>query len=226
MFRLLGGFALASIVLALSLAAASDWPTSPAPMPRIVPLAGTDASPQSVTIGEMLVNADWIARAFGDLPRNSPHPRWEPTLPTDQERLARTQRPTFRSLCVRLCDGFYFPISYSTPRERFAGDAKQCEQRCPSRSRLFVHRNPGEDVDDMVDLQGRGYRNLPTAFLHRTRHVADCTCRGNPWDEPAIARHRAYAETARQEVAGKTADKPAMTPTRSLRDQDRWARSE
>ena len=64
MFRLVGGFALASIALALSLAAASDWPTSPAPMPRIVPLAGTDGSPQSVTIGEMLVNADWIAKAF------------------------------------------------------------------------------------------------------------------------------------------------------------------
>jgi hypothetical protein len=126
-------------------------------------------------------------------------------------------RPTVRRV---------LPISYSTSRDRFARDAKQCEQKCPSRSRLFVYRNPGEDVDAMFDLQGRRYRNLPTAFLHRTRHVADCTCRGNPWDEAALARHRAYAETARQKVAGKTADKPAMTHTRSLRDQARWARSE
>ena len=166
----------------------------------------------------MLVNADWIDKIFGDLSRNSPQPRWEPTLP--KERSVRTGRSTFRSLCVRLCDGFYFPISYSTSRERFADDAKQCEQRCPSRSRLFVHRNLGGDVDDMVDLQGRRYRNLPTAFLHRTRYVADCTCRGNPWDEVALTRHRAYAELAAQEAASKTAH------ARNLKSRDRWARSE
>jgi uncharacterized protein DUF2865 len=91
-----------------------------------------------------------------------------------EERPKRTGG-TYRTLCVRLCDGFYFPISYSTLRKRFAGDAKQCEQRCPSGSRLFVYRNPGEDIDDMIDLQGRAYRKLPTALLHRTQYVADCT---------------------------------------------------
>ena len=95
----------------------------------------------------------------------------------------RDDRPeggTYRTLCVRLCDGFYFPISYSTQRGWFAGDAKQCEQSCPARSRLFVHRNPGQDVDDMVDLDGHPYRSLPMAFLHRAKYIAGCTCRGNP----------------------------------------------
>jgi Protein of unknown function (DUF2865) len=124
-------------------------------MPRIVPLAGTDGSPQSVTIGEMLVNADWIAKAL-ETYLATRHIRGG-SQPCRQ--IKSGQRAPTANIQVALRPAVrrvLFPISYSTPGERFAGDAKQCEQRCPSRSRLFVHRNPGEDVDDMVDLQGRG----------------------------------------------------------------------
>jgi hypothetical protein len=76
----------------------------------------------------------------------------------------------------------------------------------------------------MLDLQGRAYRKLPTALLHRTQYVADCTCRGDPCDDAALSRHRAYAETARRKAAGKTAHKPQSE--RSVRGQDRGARRE
>ena len=111
-------------------------------------------------------------------------------------------------MCVRLCDGFYFPISYSTRREHLAGDASQCERQCPARSRLFVYRNPGEEIEDMRDLEGQPYRSLPTALVYRTQYVADCTCHGNPWDEATRARHRGYAEDAApQSVVGKVGGK-------------------
>jgi hypothetical protein len=114
----------------------------------------------------MLITAEWFDLVFRGI-RKSEMPILKPL------------GSTYKTLCVRLCDGFYFPISYSTLRARFAGDAKQCEQRCPGRSRLFVHRNPGEDVDKMVALDGRPYSSLPTAFLHRTQYVKDCTCGGD-----------------------------------------------
>jgi hypothetical protein len=66
----------------------------------------------------------------------------------------------------------------------------------------------------MVDLDGRPYRSLPTAFLHRARYVADCTCRGNPWDEASVAQHRAYAEAPKQTVAGKPAAPVPSTRTK------------
>jgi hypothetical protein len=103
----------------------------------------------------------------------------------------------YRTMCMRLCDCFFWPVSYGTRRDRFARDAKQCEISCPSLSRLFVYRNPGAESDDMVDLKGRPYRKLPTAFLYRSKYVANCTCRGNPWEQDALARHRAYAEAAK-----------------------------
>ena len=65
-------------------------------------------------------------------------------------------------MCVRLCDGYDFPISFSATRDRLARDAKTCESSCGGQARLFIYRNPGADVEDMVDLRGQPYRKLNT----------------------------------------------------------------
>src|SRR5262249_30316969 len=39
---------------------------------------------------------------------------------------------TFRTVCVRTCDGFYFPISYSTSPDRFRDDEQACQRMCPA----------------------------------------------------------------------------------------------
>jgi len=79
----------------------------------------------------------------------------------------------------------------------------------------------------MVDLDGRPYSSLPTALLHRTKYVADCTCRGLPWEKDALARHRGYAAAAKQKTASKIADKPpAVQSDRHAQSKDRWAQSE
>jgi len=38
---------------------------------------------------------------------------------------------TYRTLCVRSCDGYYFPISYATGRGRFKTDAAVCASMYP-----------------------------------------------------------------------------------------------
>jgi len=47
---------------------------------------------------------------------------------------------TYRTLCVRTCDGFYFPISYSTTPSRFAEDAQACQRVCPASEAVAVPR--------------------------------------------------------------------------------------
>jgi hypothetical protein len=89
---------------------------------------------------------------------------------------------------VRLCDGFYFPISFSTYRSHFTKDAERCEQSCPNRSRLFVHpTGVSDEPAHMRDLQGSHYGELPNAYRAQKQYVADCTCRGSPQE---VARHR------------------------------------
>jgi hypothetical protein len=91
---------------------------------------------------------------------------------------------TYRTLCVRSCDGYYFPISYSTMPARFADDELTCRRLCPATEvTLYSHRNPGEDVTRAVSASGKLYTELPTAFAYRKQYDASCSCRapGQSW---------------------------------------------
>jgi hypothetical protein len=168
---------------------------------------GQEGRADVAVAGELHTTAEWFDFIFDGM-RQRREERSERRPRPRSERPKRAASASYRTLCVRLCDGFYFPVSYSTSREHFAGDASQCERQCPARSRLFVYRNPGEEIEDMRDLDGQPYRSLPTALVYRTQYVADCTCRGNPWDEATRARHRGYAvDAASQSVVGKVGGK-------------------
>ncbi len=91
---------------------------------------------------------------------------------------------TYRTVCVRTCDGFYFPISYSTTPASFAQDDQVCQRMCPaSEVVLYSHRNPGEDIAQAISTGGRSYSELPTAFAFRKAFNASCSCRapGQTW---------------------------------------------
>jgi len=93
---------------------------------------------------------------------------------------------TYRTLCVRSCDGYYFPISYSTVPGKFADDEQLCRRLCPAtEATLYSHRNPGEDVARAVSMSGKLYSDLPTAFSYRKQFNAACNCRlpGQSWAE-------------------------------------------
>lgn len=118
----------------------------------------------------------------------------------------RSSLKTHRTMCVRLCDGYYFPISYSTTSSRFEDDERACERSCASPAKLYVYRNPGEEPEDMVSLKGEAYSKLPTAFQFREKFNQACRCNPHPWEEAAMDRHRKYAEEAnRKQLAQQAA---------------------
>jgi hypothetical protein len=93
---------------------------------------------------------------------------------------------TFRTVCVRTCDGFYFPISFATVPSRFADDEKTCKSLCPaSDAALFSYRNPGEDMNSAVSIGGQPYPSSPNAFRYRTEFNPSCSCKGagQTWSE-------------------------------------------
>jgi hypothetical protein len=92
----------------------------------------------------------------------------------------------YRTLCVRTCDGYYFPISFSASPSRFPDDEQACQKLCPATEAvLFTHRNPGEDVAQAVSSSGKIYKDLANAFRYRREFVASCSCRqpGQTWAE-------------------------------------------
>jgi hypothetical protein len=91
---------------------------------------------------------------------------------------------TYRTVCVRTCDGYYFPISYSTVPNRFADDQRACQRECPAAETvLYSYRNPGEDINQAVSISGQPYTELPNAFHYRKEFSAACSCRrpGQTW---------------------------------------------
>src|SRR3954454_18939914 len=75
------------------------------------------------------------------------------------------QSGTFRTVCVRTCDGAYFPVSFATYQARFQDDEKTCKALCPAtEATLFSYRNPGEDINQAVSIGGQPYSALPNAF--------------------------------------------------------------
>jgi hypothetical protein len=91
---------------------------------------------------------------------------------------------TYHTVCVRACDGYYFPISYSTVPSRFADDARACQRLCPAtEAELYSFRNPGEDMEQAISVAGQAYTALPNAFRYRKEIIAGCSCRrpGQSW---------------------------------------------
>jgi len=93
---------------------------------------------------------------------------------------------TYRTVCVRACDGGYFPISFATVPGRFADDEKACKALCPAtEANLYAYRNPGEDMNQAVSISGQAYTSSPNAFKFRSEFNPSCACKaaGQTWSD-------------------------------------------
>jgi hypothetical protein len=90
---------------------------------------------------------------------------------------------TYKTVCVRTCDGFYFPVSYATTPARFGEDEQACRNLCPAaEATLFTHRS-NEDMTRAVSVNGQPYSALPNAFKYRQAFNPSCACKaqGQTW---------------------------------------------
>ena len=119
----------------------------------------------------------------------------EPAARGEGRRRSPALPRSYRTVCVRLCDGYYFPIGFSVSRRQLASNERVCQDRCGSEARLYVHPTHG-GVEDMKDLSGRPYSKLETAFLYRSEYLPNCKCQPHSWEAEAAERHHVYALAA------------------------------
>jgi len=117
----------------------------------------------------------------------------QPRFQERERRRPQSDLPfaTYRTMCVRQCDGYYFPVSFSTLPSQFQADEAQCVDRCAAPTELFVYRNPGEDVENMVSLEGKPYTELDNAWLYRDKFIDGCSCDAAEYSEATIAQSMA-----------------------------------
>jgi hypothetical protein len=96
---------------------------------------------------------------------------------------------TYKTLCVRKCDGYYFPISFSTTSEHFPADEATCATMCPAGdAALFTLPNRAFGPEAMRSLDGDPYMALENALRYRTAIDASCTCTVSPAGGVTYAR--------------------------------------
>lgn len=93
-------------------------------------------------------------------------------------RLSVPSGGKFKTLCVRTCDGYFFPLSYSIRKDQVAYDVARCSEICPAaETELYVYRNPGGDQSSMMSLAGNLYSEQPFAYRYKSEYVEGCSCR-------------------------------------------------
>lgn len=84
-------------------------------------------------------------------------------------------RETYRTVCARSCDGFYWPVSFSTLPEYIPDDQAVCKGNFRQGDvKLYYYSNSDGSPETMIDLNGTPYSQSPNAF--RYRQVYDETC--------------------------------------------------
>ena len=172
-----------------------------------------------------------LASIFGSQPRQPEAPTLDEAvrmgLPHDRQQHRGFYRPgetvrepngfpaggrTYRTMCVRTSDGFYWPISFSTTRERFDTDRSLCAAMCPGTDvALFAYRNPGEQVDAMIHtLTGEPYTEQSYAFAYREAFDPNNRC--TPSNAVFEEMRASAASTAPAVAAAPTVPQPGARP--------------
>ena len=125
------------------------------------------------------------------------------TAPEGSERLelrslgGSSGHGNLRTVCVRTCDGGFFPISSGATPLDFRRDQKVCEMMCPQTpTELFYQSmSSGQETEQMTStVTGRPYYELQNAFAYRTRDLSrpgDCGCNLSAYYQEMIRREKA-----------------------------------
>ncbi|WP_232631976.1 DUF2865 domain-containing protein [Methylobacterium sp. Leaf118] len=111
---------------------------------------------------------------------------------------AMTARGGPQVICVKSCDGSYFPMP-NLPDGRGGAD-EMCQALCPGTEALAYSMPHGDDaLKYAATLKGsRAYTATPTAFRFRTNFTPNCSCKkeGQSWAqslakaESMLVRHK------------------------------------
>lgn len=143
---------------------------SSAPVPRYAP----SARPETVERSSGLPRGVLDVRSIEGL-----------QLPPQKPRVAKVNRSltsaepgleTATNYCVRLCDGFAFPVGRAGMGDEGAQEAA-CRLACPlSQVALYTMPKGARDFSEAT-RGGANYSALPTAFNYRESYNSTCTCR-------------------------------------------------
>ena len=130
----------------------------------------------------------------------------DPTIPTQHGKHAggsATKSASRRPVCVRLCDGFFFPVGSFSGSGQIASEEASCAGLCPdARTALYFLPAGSDRIEDAASTSGERYTALPGSLRYRTARDSACACHRalaqNPpyWQDPTLRKGDAVMTSA------------------------------
>lgn len=81
----------------------------------------------------------------------------------------------YQTLCVRKCDGYYFPIGFATAKRDLQRDQAACNSFYPDgAAELYIRPSGSDEAAAMVSLDGKDYAGQSFAFAYRSAYQPAC----------------------------------------------------
>lgn len=137
-------------------------------------VAATDARAE-IDLLDFLFGPDPPARSTPSRGGGAVRPRYRPS--PSRPASFRFMRPAASEItpsagdgfCVRVCDGYFFPLIKSERATR----QQSCEYACPSAPMAIYE---GSTIEGARSRKGEPYTRLPTAFQFRDKPAQHCAC--------------------------------------------------
>ena len=121
----------------------------------------------------------------------------------DEQEAQQPETPVYRSIDP---NGRYRSVLRADLRRIFLpGELSDlCQPLGPGRHRLpvelrgtrrlYVYRNPGQEIDQAISLNGTAYADLPAAFKYRKSYIKGCSCKADEYNPTEIEAANQKAE--------------------------------
>jgi len=117
-----------------------------------------------------------------------------------------------QAVCVRSCDGGFFPLNFSARSGSDADLENLCQALCPNTEVKLFTRSPNSDISTALGADGTAYSDLPNALKYTKSFDPSCACKppNQSWVEAL-----AHAEQVLDEMGGAKASDTTVTEQQS-----------
>ena len=114
----------------------------------------------------------------------------------NEKKYANAQAGSY-AVCVRSCDGAFFPVSYSGIG-RVDNLEEACRSLCPNADVALYSFPLGGTIDQAISPGGERYVDLPNALKFQQTFDPSCSCRrkGESWAQALAAAEARYGHEA------------------------------
>ncbi|MCU0819488.1 MAG: DUF2865 domain-containing protein [Beijerinckiaceae bacterium] len=120
-------------------------------------------------------------------------------------------------VCVRTCDGFFFPVNFEglTARDEHG---QVCQALCPGAETMVMYMRLGAEIETAATRDGQAYTSYPFALKYRENRDNACFCRPPGYTAAQLAKGQEdLVETRKGDLVVTREQAEAMSRPKEVR---------